>query len=137
MEKEGVHSASISLTPSEYEILSLLWAHSKGLTANEINTTAKDKLWKDASIHMILDRMLSKKLITVDGFSRSGKTYGRKFKAMITPEEYALQQVEQNSTYFKNKKISGVFAALVDSKEISDETINKIEGLLKEKREKS
>jgi hypothetical protein len=44
----------VSLSKSEYEILSLLWSKPDGLTATEINEQAEVKSWKDASIHLIL-----------------------------------------------------------------------------------
>ena len=115
----------------------MLWSQARGLTAGEINTLAKNKTWKEASIHLILNRMLDRSLIVVDGMFKSGKTYGRTFKAAITPEEYSLMQIKQNALFFKDKhtSITNLCASLIDSDEINIETINKIEELLRKKKE--
>ncbi len=128
---------STNLTSSEYEILTVLWSNPDGLTAKEINMQKRTELWKDSSIHLILDKMLKRELVAVGGLERSGKTYSRVFKAAITPEQYALMQVKRNAVYFKDKRIKGFFSALVDSDEISIETITEIEKLLKKKKDES
>ena len=79
-----------TLSPTEYEILSLLWASERGLTAAEINTLSPDKSWKEISIHIIINNMLSKGAIKVDGMVPSGRVYSRTFTAAVTPEEYSL-----------------------------------------------
>lgn len=126
----------VSLSKSEYEILSLLWAKPKGLTATEINEQAEVKSWKDASIHLILNGMLKKGVVRVDGMVLTSRTYSRIFKATLTPEEYTLMQVKQNTSFVKDKStaITNIFAALLDDSEVNAETINKIEQLLDAKR---
>ena len=81
--------------------------------------------------------MLERGLIVVDGMSRSGRTYGRIFKAAISPEEFSLMQIKQNAPFFKDKRtsIANLCASLINSEEINEETIQKIEELLEKKRE--
>lgn len=124
-----------SITKSEYGVLTALWSNKQGLTASEINTWAKDKPWKESSIHLLLSHMLDKGLILVDGMSRSGRTYSRIFKAAISPEDYSILQVKQNIPYFQSKHMASLFASLVNNDEVNTETINKIEQLLKRKEE--
>jgi len=126
----------VSLSISEYEILSLLWSEDRGLTAGEINTLSPEKSWKDLSIHLILTNMLEKGAIVVDGMVRSGRTYSRVFNAAITPEEYSLMQVTQNASATKNKSavIMGLFSALIDGDDINSEDIDKIEALILRKK---
>lgn len=126
----------VSLSISEYEILSLLWSEERGLTAGEINSLSNEKSWKDLSIHLILTNMLEKGAIVVDGMVRSGRTYSRVFNAAITPEEYSLMQVTQNASATKNKSavITGLMSALIDGDNISNEDIDKIEELIKRKK---
>lgn len=126
-----------NLSKSEYEILSLLWLQEQGLTASEINSSCENKSWKDSSIHLIINSMLEKDVITVDGLRRSGRVYSRVFKAAITPEGYSLVQIQKNTQFAKDKSssITKLFSSLISSDEINYETISKIEELLKEKKE--
>jgi len=126
----------ISLSKSEYEILSLLWTKPEGLTATEINELAEVKSWKDASIHLILNGMLKKGVIRTDGMVLTGRTYSRIFKTTLTPEEYSLMQVKQNTSFAedKNLAITNIFAAFLDDSEVNSETIDKIEKLIEKKR---
>lgn len=126
-----------SLSKSEYEVLTLLWAENRGLTAVEINDLATDKSWVSTSIHLILTSMLDKGAIEVDGMVRSGRTYSRIFKAALTPEEYSLMQIKQNTSFAKDKNLAmtKLFVCLIDSEEINMDTIRKIEALIKKKKE--
>ena len=126
-----------SLSKSEYEVLTLLWSENRGLTAIEINDLVNDKSWKDTSIHLILSNMLDKGAVIVDGMVRSGRTYSRIFKSAVTPEEYSLMQIKQNTSFAKDKNstISNLFVSLIDSNEINMETIEKIEALIRKKKE--
>ena len=125
------------MSKSEYEVLTLLWAQTQGLTASEINSCSKDKSWKDASIHLILSNMIDKGAVVVDGMVRSGRTYSRIFKAAITPEEYSVMQIRQNASFSHDRRnsLTTLFSHLIDSDEVNLETISKIEILLKKKKE--
>ncbi|WP_312279994.1 BlaI/MecI/CopY family transcriptional regulator [Oscillibacter sp.] len=125
-----------TLSPTEYEILSLLWASERGLTAAEINTLSPEKSWKDISIHIIINNMLSKGAIKVDGMARSGRVYSRTFTAAVTPEEYSLMQVQKNAACSKDASAvyTGLFCALVDSDSISGNDIEKIEEMIQQKK---
>jgi len=125
-----------TLSPTEYEILSLLWASERGLTAAEINTLSPEKSWKEVSIHIIINNMLSKGAIKVDGMARSGRVYRRTFTAAITPKEYSLMQVQKNAACTKDASAvyAGLFCALVDSDSISSDDIEKIEEMIQQKK---
>lgn len=127
----------MDLSKSEYEILSLLWTQEEGLTASDINALCKKKSWKDSSIHLIINSMLEKETIKVDGLRRSGRVYSRVFKAAITPENYSMMQIQQNVRFVKDKpsSMTKLFSSLIDSEEISAESIYEIEKLLKKKKE--
>ena len=126
-----------TLSKSEYEVLSLLWSENRGLTAVEINELAQDKSWKPTSIHLIINSMMDKGAVVVDGMVRSGRVYSRIFKATMSPEEYSLMQVKQNTSFAPDQDaaISGLVASLIGSSEISEKTIEKIEELIKKKKE--
>lgn len=133
--KEG--DCIIDLSKSEYEVLTLLWSEDRGLTASEINKLKKNKSWKNSSIHLILTSMLEKGAVVVDGMAKSGRTYSRVFYSAITLEEYSLMQMQENVSFAKDKNsvITGLFASLINSDEISPATIASIEELIKKKKD--
>lgn len=118
----------ITLSKSEYEVLSLIWKENRGLTASEINIIAIEKSWKDASIHLIINSLLDKGAIIVDGMVRSGRTYSRIFKYAISPEDYSLMQLKQNANFVKDKKLffTNLFVSLFENEEISMDIIEKL-----------
>lgn len=118
-------------------MLTVLWSEDCGLTASKINSIATDKSWKDTSIHLILNGLLDKGAIEVDGIVRSGRTYSRIFKSSITPDEYSIMQVKQNASCVKDKNsvITNLLVSLIKSDEVNMDSINKIEKLIKDKKE--
>ena len=78
----------MELTKSELEIMNVLWDAGRPLTRGEILELSVDKKWKDNSIHILLNRLLSKGAIAEGGFTRSGKSYGRLYEPQISGEEY-------------------------------------------------
>lgn len=127
----------MNISVSEYEILSLMWAEKRGLTAVQINELAVNKSWKDISIHLIINSMLDKGLIIAEGMVRSGKVYSRLFVPTLSPEEYSYKQVTENAAAVKDKSAvyTGLFSALIEGDDISSSDIEKIEELIKRKKE--
>jgi BlaI family penicillinase repressor len=127
----------MNISVSEYEILSLMWAEKRGLTAVQINELAPNKSWKDISIHLIINSMLDKGFIKAEGMVRSGKVYSRLFVPTLSPEEYSYGQVTENAAAVKNKSAvyTGLFSALIEGDDISSSDMDKIEALIKRKKE--
>ena len=76
------------ITKSELEILNVLWKADKPLSRADILEKSENKTWKDNSIHILLNGLLKKELIKEDGFTRSGKVWGRLYAPTFTVEEY-------------------------------------------------
>lgn len=120
------------LTESELEIMNLLWERSCALSRSEIINLLPEKSWSDSSIHIILNKLLDKGAIKVDGFVRTGKNYGRTYSAAIKQDEYALMQIKKASGAFGGAKINlqSIFSALVKDEEIDSNTISELEEIL-------
>ena len=72
--------------------MTLLWEKGTALSRAEIVTQSTNKNWNDKSIHILLNSLLKKGALKVDGFVRTGKNYGRTYAAAVSPEEYAAMQ---------------------------------------------
>ena len=59
------------LTKSEFAVMEVLWDEGEELTSAEIIQKSKEREWKDSSIHLIINSLLRKKVVTVAGFKKT------------------------------------------------------------------
>ncbi|AOY74543.1 BlaI/MecI/CopY family transcriptional regulator [Clostridium formicaceticum] len=131
--------ASFSLTKNEQQIMELMWTQGRALSRSEIIELSPERSWKDSSIHILLNSLLEKGAIKVDGYIKTGKNYGRTFSPMITQEKYHIMQFKQSANYLKSKSsaIACLVSTLIQDDEIDNETLEKLEAILQaRKREK-
>ena len=77
----------MSISKNEYLILKLLWKEDRPLTRAQIlqGTTGRD--WNPASIHLILNSMISKGIIKITDESVS---YGRTYEYVLSESDYII-----------------------------------------------
>ncbi|MGN9164499.1 BlaI/MecI/CopY family transcriptional regulator [Tissierellaceae bacterium HCP3S3_D8] len=102
------------LTIKETEVMEILWKEQQALTSSEIVELSQNSTWKKSSIHILLNSLLKKGVVEVDGFIKNNKTYARTFKPTISFEEYTVAQIQQNKS-FSNKSVPKIIAALINS----------------------
>ena len=123
----------MKLTKSELEIMSVLWKAERPLSRAEILHLSKDKTWKDNSIHILLNGMLRKNAIKEDGFARSGKVWGRLYAPAVGIGEYYRENLFQPGG---EDAYPLLLTAMVDDENLSPETMDKLEEVLRKRREK-
>lgn len=123
------------ITYNEYNILLAIWNAGRALTAKEILASMENKSFKDRTIHSILNAMLEKGLIYVDGQKLSSRIYSRCFNASIGFAEYHADCIMDNEIYRreKGKILPGLLSALVDE-DVNSDTLDCLETLLAEKK---
>lgn len=122
----------MELTKSEMEIMDVLWAAQTPMSRSDLLERGEEKTWKDSSVHILLNGLLQKGAIREAGFVRRSKTYGRTFIPTMTREEYFA------STIFSHRhkpEIVGLFAALLNRPEVTQDTLNHLQSLLDQHRE--
>ena len=127
---------SFSLTKNEQEIMELLWEENRPLSRSEITELSVNRSWKKSSIHILLNSLLEKEAIKVDGFVRTGKNYGRTYTSAISPEEYHVMQFKQGANYLKSKSsaITSLISTLIQDEDIDDDTLDKLEKILRNRK---
>lgn len=128
---------TISLSKNELEIMELLWTEERPLTRTEIIEKTPNRSWSKSSIHILLNSLLDKGAIHVDGFVKTNKNYGRTFSAVITRSSYMLSTIRQSaqaSHVSTLSPVSSVFAALLSDKDITPDVLNELEALIKAKK---
>jgi len=93
------------LTKSELAVMEVLWDEGEALTSAEIIQKSKEKEWKDSSVHLLINSLLKKKVVTVAGFKKTTKNYARTFKPTMTKEKYFVRKVMGNTPVAEKKKI--------------------------------
>lgn len=129
-------SKPLSLTKNEQEIMNLLWKEGRPLSRTEIINLSIAPSWKPSSIHILLNQLLEKEAIVVDGFVKTGKNYGRTFSAAFSEEEYHVMQFQRSGCYQQSKGTSFVnfVSTLIQDEDIDNETLTRLENLIEEKR---
>lgn len=101
-------------TVSELNILRLLWEEDRALCSSEILTLLPELNLFTTSIYTILNGMMRKGLLTVEGKIKRGKRFARTFRAAISQEDFAAMQVAKlTSNLPKSQRLVGVFSAMI------------------------
>lgn len=119
------------LTKSEFAVMEVLWDEGEALTSAEIIQKSKEREWKDSSIHLIINSLLRKKVVTVAGLKKTTKNYARTFVPVETREQFLVGQIIDDKTTTEDKK--GIYSYII-GKESDPELINYIEKLLEERK---
>ena len=120
----------MELTRSEMEIMDVLWESGVPLSRADLLAKSEEKTWKDSSVHILLNGLLSKGAIREAGLVKRSKTFGRTFAPTLTREEYFA------TTIFSHRckpDVVGLFAALLQRQDITPEQLDDI-GTLVENR---
>ena len=113
----------MELTKSEMQIMDVLWASEVPLSRSDLLERSEQKSWKDSSIHILLNGLLSKNAIREAGFVRRSKTYGRTFAPTLTREEYFATTIYSHTN---KPDIVGLFAALLAREDITPQQLEQI-----------
>lgn len=121
------------LTKSELEIMDVLWDSPCPLSRSDLLERSEEKSWKDSSIHILLNGLLQKNAIKNVGYVKRSKTYGRTFQPVLTREEYFAETI---FSYRNKPDLIGLFDALLNRPDITDEELERIAALVAARREK-
>lgn len=126
------------ITINEYNVLLAIWKAGRPLSAQEIVENIEDKTFKDRTIHSILNALLEKGLIYVDGQRLSSRIYCRLFNASVSFEQFQSQQIMDSPVYRKDKAqvLPGILSALVEDQDIGADTLDQLEALLEERKKR-
>lgn len=120
----------MELTKSELEIMDVLWDQGEPLSRADLLEQSQHKTWKDSSVHILLNSLLSKGAICEAGFVKRSKTYGRTFVPTMTREEYFAATI---FSHRRQPEIVGLMAALLSREDITPEEMKAIGDLVQSK----
>ena len=124
---------NMQLSHNEYLIMELLWREGHPLSRSEILQGTVGRNWSSASIHLIINSMISKGVIKI---TDEEKKYGRTYEAVITQEDYLVQCIENGMPgKTDEERLLGVMTALVNRSGIREKDLAELEEILNQKRE--
>ncbi len=88
--------AYVALTKSEEKLMRFLWEQGVPLSASEIQALWKDNGWTKTYTRDIIRVLEEKGAIEFDSLERTGKKYGRRFRTVMTKEEFYSQEAIRN-----------------------------------------
>lgn len=114
-----------TITPSEYEVLEVMWNAEKELTASEIVKISQNKTWKSSSVHLLMTSLLKKDLVEISGFKKTTKNFARTFKPSISKSNFILNEALE----FFNNDLDKFYDMLIEksSNDVLKRTKAKIE----------
>ena len=124
---------TMKFTESELQIMELFWNSEKPLASPDIlEQSPKDKLWKDNSIFIMIQTLQKKDAIREIGAVKGEKgKYLRLFEPTLSRQEYYSKQFPGS---LESKDIPVLFSALIKDADLSKETINELEDILRRKK---
>lgn len=121
----------ILLSETELDIMQILWKAKTGLSRPEILSHMESKDWNPNSIHQVLNSMMKKGVLQVDGMARCGKVYGRTYMPTMTQQEFLARRTQEITPGLSSKeRLLGIVAALTEQDGIDSETLMELERLL-------
>ena len=127
--------AYVSLTKSEEKLMRFLWEQGKPLSASEIQALWKDQTWTKTYTRDIIRGLEEKGAIEFDSLERTGKKYGRRFRTVMTKEEFYSQEALRNGvTAGELFQLEASALVKKGNKEGVEELIQELEDMIEEYR---
>jgi len=122
------------ISPAEWQVMKVLWEH-PGLTAVQVhNEVCKENHWSDGTTRTYLRRLVEKGAVRYRQDENDSRIY---YYFPVISQEEALKQKSRSLSRIIKDKMGLVLAFLVRESELTDEEIEELENLLKEKRGKA
>ena len=121
----------MELTKSEMQIMDVFWASAAPLSRSDLLERSEEKTWKDSSVHILLNGLLSKGAICEAGFVKRSKTYGRTFLPAMTREEYYAAAIYSHT---HKPHLIEFMEALLKQQNPSLEQLQQMERLIEERK---
>lgn len=119
------------LSENEYIIMKLLWSEGRPLSRAEVLKGTPGRNWNPASVHLILNSMLSKGAIRI---TDENVRYGRTYEALLTEETYIAETLRRTLPGNADSEIlRKTILAMIDGGSIHQDELKEMQKELVEK----
>lgn len=127
----------MKLTNRELTVMRILWEADHPLLVSEI--VQRDKNSTVYSVQRIIQNLLKKDMVAIDGIAYNKKALGRTFRPLVSAESVELTAIQElfNGLVSKNIAASHLIAALLptDNSEKTLEELNQLEKMIQQRKE--
>ena len=124
------------LSDNELAVLRVFWSTRTPLSRPEILSRMRENNWNPNSIHRVLNSLMQKGYIRVEGIARCGQNYGRTYRAIKDQSDYVADvALHAIPNVPEDECVLDVMSAMVKRKNISEKTITMLEQMLAKRRE--
>lgn len=122
----------IKLTKKELEIMRIFWNVDEALTAVEVLKYTQNTATSIYTVQNTLKSLLLKKAIEVSSYIRVFKTSARKYRPLISANDYAIMQFVHNLSANEKFQLPHLVSTLLKVEHEKDEmeAINELEKML-------
>lgn len=125
----------MKLTKREKDVMRILWEAEEALLVSEIVNREGGTIY---SVQRIMQSLLRKGMVVVDGYAYNNKTLGRKFKPLVSSESIESEVIQELTGTLLNKNItaSHLLASLLPTDNSNDtlKELNELEEMIKERK---
>ena len=122
----------IELTKNELQFMNVLWREGTPLTGSEIRDLSVEKTWRNKSLHVIVKNLIGKGAIEIAGFRQDGGVIARTFTPLLSRMDYYGELLDECDP---DEFLMLLSAKIKSSPDFSDETMTKLEDIIREWRE--
>jgi len=122
----------VDLSKNELQIMTVFWSADGPLTGAEIIKASEGKEWKERSLHSILNNLVEKGAIEINGSIRDGKVLSRTFVPKLSFVDYYEQIFVKCAPV---ELFQAMSAAMRKRPAFDSETADKISEILQELQE--
>jgi predicted transcriptional regulator len=119
------------LTPTEIDIMKLLWREKRPLSAPEILKLSPERAWRENSLYPTLQHLQEKGAISIVGYIPIGRKYGRIYSPVLTQEAYYCDQLNMEG---ENPDAVKFLQALLNSGHVDEKTLEELEAMIQDYR---
>lgn len=123
------------LSTNELAVLHVLWDAKSPLSRPEILERISNTDWNPNSIHMVLNNLIKKGFVIIEGVTRCGQRYGRTYSAAKTQGDYASELALTAIPELPSEEsVLVVLSAMLKGQRIGPATIKKLQNILDQRR---
>ena len=119
------------LTPTELEIMEILWRENRPLSALEILELSENRSWKQNSLYPTLQHLQEKNAVVITGYVPVKRKYARTYLPTYSKSKYQLSRLEKPG---ENLDIVSLLREQLEKGKISDSDLSAIENMIKDYR---
>lgn len=125
----------MKLTKREIDVMRILWEAEEALMVSEVVNREGGTVY---SVQRVMQSLLKKGMVAVDGHAYNNKTLGRKFKPLVSSESIESEAMQELTGSLVNRSIaaSHLLASLLpteNSKDTLDE-LDRLEEMIRERK---